>query len=68
MINNNNMTNCKECPWIVKNNHNNNIVNFSKRMDKPHNCHMVKGGKDLWNVSDITICVGRKKYESEKTL
>lgn len=61
------MTNCKECPWTVKNNHNNNIVNFSKRTDKSHNCHMVKGGKDLWNVSDITICVGRKKYESEKT-
>ncbi len=55
---------CKECPWVVRNNHNNNIVEFSKRMDKPHNCHMVNGGKDLWSVTESTKCNGRKHYES----
>ena len=55
---------CKECPWRVKNNHNEMIVGFSKKMDKPHNCHMSKnGGKDLWNVQEKTKCQGRKEYE-----
>ena len=57
------MVNCKECPWVVKNNHNDNIVGFSKRTDKPHNCHMVNGGKELLNVTEKTKCKGRKKYE-----
>lgn len=55
--------NCKECPWRVRNNHNDMIVGFSKRMDKPHNCHMVNGGKNLWEISEKTICYGRKEYE-----
>ncbi len=55
---------CKECPWVVRNNHNNTIVNFSKRMDKSHNCHMINGGKDLWNVTERSKCNGRKHYES----
>lgn len=58
------MSNCKECPWVVRNKHNDNIVKFSKRMNKPHNCHMVNGGKDLWNINESTMCSGRKKYES----
>lgn len=54
---------CKECPWRVKNNHNDIIVGFSKRMDKPHNCHMKTEGKDLWNIRQKTKCEGRKEYE-----
>ena len=56
------MTNktCKECPRRVKNNHNDMIVGFSKRMNKPHNCHMINGGKELWNIKEKTKCNGRK--------
>lgn len=55
---------CKECPWGVKNNHNDMIVGFSKRTDKPHNCHMTDAGKkNLWDVKESTKCVGRKEYE-----
>ena len=60
-----NMVTCKECPWSVKNKHNDTIVGFSKRMDKPHNCHMIKGGKELWNIDEKTKCNGRKKYEKD---
>jgi hypothetical protein len=54
---------CKECPWRVKNNHNDMIVGFSKKMDKPHNCHMKTEGKELWNTQEKTKCQGRKEYE-----
>ena len=54
---------CKECPWSVKNKHNDTIVGFSKRMDKPHNCHMINGGKELWNINKKTKCKGREEYE-----
>lgn len=53
---------CKECPWVVKNKHNNMIVDFSKRMDKNHNCHMVN--KNIWDVKDKEICKGRKEFVS----
>jgi hypothetical protein len=59
---------CKECPWVVNNSHNDMIVRFSKKMDKPHNCHMVNGGKELWNLKEGTKCNGRKKYENSKTI
>jgi hypothetical protein len=58
-----NMGTCKECPWSVKNKHNNTIVDFSKKTDKPHNCHMVNGGKELWNINEKTKCNGRQNYE-----
>ena len=58
-----NMGSCKECPWSVKNKHNNTIVDFSKKTDKPHNCHMVNGGKELWNINEKTKCNGRQNYE-----
>jgi hypothetical protein len=61
-----NMGTCKECPWSVKNKHNETIVGFSKRMDKPHNCHMVNGGKELWNTKEKTKCNGRKEYEKNR--
>ena len=57
---------CKECPWVIKNNHNDMIVGFSKKMDKPHNCHMTNGGKELWNLKEETKCIGRQKYEEIK--
>jgi hypothetical protein len=55
---------CKECPWRVKNSHNDMIVGFSIKTDKPHNCHMTDNGrKNLWNVEEKTKCNGRKEYE-----
>lgn len=57
---------CKECPWTVKNKHNDMIVRFSKLMDKPHNCHMINGGKELWNIKENTKCNGRKEYEKTR--
>ena len=55
---------CKECPWKIKNSHNDMIVGFSIKNDKSHNCHMTKnGGKNLWNVEEKTKCKGRKEYE-----
>ena len=57
------MGTCQECPWSVKNKHNNTIVDFSKKTDKPHNCHMVNGGKELWNINEKTKCNGRQNYE-----
>jgi hypothetical protein len=54
---------CKECPWIVRNKHNDTIINFSKKMDKSHNCHMVN--KNIWDTNDKQICEGRKLFYSE---
>ena len=57
------MGTCKECPWSVKNKHNDTIVEFSKKTDKPHNCHMKTEGKELWNINEKTKCNGRQNYE-----
>ena len=54
---------CKECPWVVKNRHNESITSHSKRLDKPHNCHMITS--DIWNSKEETICKGYKKYKDE---
>ena len=53
---------CKECPWIVRNNNNDIILNFVKKTGKPHNCHMTKKGQEnLWSVTDEKImCLGSK--------
>lgn len=52
---------CKECPWVVRNKNNDNIVEFSKRVGVNHNCHMTKAGKNnLWKVEEGCQCVGRK--------
>jgi hypothetical protein len=48
---------CKECPWVVR---------VSKRLDKPHNCHMKNGGKELWKINENTKCNGRKEYEKNR--
>jgi hypothetical protein len=52
--------NCKECPHIIRNRHNDMIVDFSKRMKKKHNCHMIReGSKNLWEVGDPSFeCYG----------
>lgn len=62
------MKECKECPWRVINKHNETIVEFSKRTDKPHNCHMTKnGGKKMWEVDEETKCRGRLNYEKKNS-
>ena len=53
---------CKECPHVIKNRHNNIIVEFGKRTGKKHNCHMTEGVKDLWNVKNEKLeCYGSKR-------
>jgi len=53
---------CKECPHFIRNRHNDMIVEFGKRMEKKHNCHMTEGVKDLWNVKDKNLeCYGSGK-------
>ncbi len=60
---------CKECPWIVRNNHNDSITNFSMKRDVTHNCHMSEnGGKNLWNTEEKTKCKGRELYEHRKKI
>jgi hypothetical protein len=56
---------CKECPWVVKNKHNEMITNHSIKHNKPHNCHMISPEKrgGLWDVKEETKCIGRKLYE-----
>jgi hypothetical protein len=62
------MKECKECPWKIRNKHNDSIIEFSKRIDKPHNCHMSKnGGGKLWEVNDETKCQGRLNYEKKNS-
>jgi hypothetical protein len=52
---------CKECPHFLQNNHNQMIVNFSKKHNKSHNCHMTEGVKNLWKVTDKKLeCYGSK--------
>ena len=52
---------CKECPHLIRNRHNDMIVEFGKRTEKKHNCHMTEGKKDLWNVTDKKLeCYGSK--------
>ena len=53
---------CKECPHLIRNRHNDMIVEFGKRTGKKHNCHMTEGVKDLWNVTDKKLeCYGSKR-------
>ena len=51
---------CEECPWVIRNRHNDTIVQFSNRTGKKHNCHMTKAGKkNLWGLENKNECVGR---------
>jgi hypothetical protein len=59
---------CKECPHVIKNRHNDMIVEFGQRTGKQHNCHMTEGVKDLWNVKNIKLeCYGSKKQKVQIT-
>lgn len=49
---------CKECPWVVRNKNNNNIIKFSKKKSIGHNCHMTDGYKDLWSLKENFKCAG----------
>ena len=52
---------CKECPWVIRNKHNDIIVGFSNKTGKSHNCHMTEGVKNLWKVIDNKMeCYGSK--------
>jgi len=60
---------CKECPHFIRNRHNDTIVGFAERTGKSHNCHMTKGKKDLWNVTDEKLeCYGSKKRNTVKSI
>ena len=53
---------CKECPHLIRNRHNDMIVEFGRRTGKQHNCHMTEGVKDLWNVKNEKLeCYGSKR-------
>jgi hypothetical protein len=52
---------CIECPWVIRNKHNDTIMGFSERFGKSHNCHMTEGKKDLWNIKNKKLeCYGSK--------
>lgn len=50
------MINCPECPWKVRNKHNDTIVKFSKKASKMHNCHMTEGVKNFWSTKKKYLC------------
>lgn len=60
---------CKECPWTIRTQFNDMIIEHSKKYDKPHNCHMIPpskrgGSHNLFNeVKEETKCEGRKQFE-----
>lgn len=57
---------CRECPHIIRNKHNDTIVNFAKKWNKPHNCHMTSGVKNLWQVNNKKLqCFGSKIEQNE---
>jgi hypothetical protein len=51
---------CKECPHIIRNQHNDMIVSFVERTGKKHKCHMIIKGKNkkLWTVDPEFECCG----------
>ena len=57
---------CKECPWVVRTNHNDKMISNIERLvksgslkNKIHRCHMIN--RDLWAVVDSkNICIGSK--------
>ena len=60
---------CKECPHLIRNRNNDTIVEFAERTGKSHNCHMTKGKKDLWDVTDKKLeCYGSKKVKNGKKI
>ena len=58
---------CKECPWVVRNNNNNNFIKHSKKYNKEHNCHMIPKDKisGVWEYDERYQCYNNKKYLSK---
>jgi hypothetical protein len=56
---------CKECPHIIRNRHNDMIVDFANKHNIGHNCHMTEGVKNLWQVNKKTECFGSKQKQNE---
>lgn len=54
--------NCQECPYIIRNRHNDKFVEFVNKFGLKHNCHMTPGVKDFWNINNKKWeCYGRKR-------
>lgn len=53
---------CKECPWTVNNIHNNKFIEFIKKHNKKHNCHMLN--KKMYDVNESQLCEGFKQQFS----
>lgn len=56
---------CKECPWVVKSNHNDKFkVHINKLTDigfidnKRHRCHMIDAKNILVEPTEENICKG----------
>jgi len=58
---------CKECPWVVKNKHNDSWPKYVEQMEnigqiqnKKHACHMITS--DTWGYENVidknNVCVG----------
>lgn len=55
---------CKECPWVVKSQHNQKMTENIKRFvangslkTKKHRCHMID--TNIWNTADEkNVCIG----------
>lgn len=58
---------CKECPWVVRTNHNDKMISNIERLfengslkTKNHRCHMID--HKLWaGTDDKNICIGSLK-------
>lgn len=48
---------CKECPYKIKSQNNTKLLEFVKKTDKPHSCHM-KNSKLWTGITDKNICAG----------
>jgi hypothetical protein len=50
---------CKECPWIIENNHNKKWRQWTKDINLQHRCHMIDS-KNIWTEpNDKNKCVGQ---------
>jgi hypothetical protein len=63
--------NCKECPWVVNNKHNESWPHYVEKMEsigqiknKKHSCHMITS--DTWGyktkIDNTNVCIGYKLY------
>jgi len=60
---------CKECPYKVKSQHNNNFPNYVDKMfnsgsikNRTHTCHMIG---NVWSEpKENTVCIGSLRKEN----